>query len=390
MRRVRLGGQGISMWTPPMQRADTVPPKRTKISGWTKGAARRNRAFLMSIDPLALSHDLGYAVTLTLGATPISAAIWASMIHRFLTTLRRCGMIRYHWVTEWTKKGRPHLHLTFFLKGRAPIPPVPEKFSVDLPVAPPLELMKTRAAGAWSFYRPLLRQGTPYKIIGPNLHQKPTFALTPVSDWFTDWVITDAVHMAWERACHPLPCHRFAQHVERITAVSGWHAYVAKHCARGVEHYQRIAAGLPDGWTSSGRLWGKGGDWPICSDTLELDDTSFFRLRRAVRRWLRAKAAFKTKRGSGIYKELAQKELRYLRRSTPKPTSDTEEKRDPRKLSSVYGLTSFIPRDLLDMLLIWAMDHPDAVLIDVETSEVFGRGAAADRAIIDQIDTQPH
>ena len=49
-----------------------VPPDRTGrlICGWTEDAARNNRAFLLSVDPLGLAGDLGYAVTLTLAQTP--------------------------------------------------------------------------------------------------------------------------------------------------------------------------------------------------------------------------------------------------------------------------------------------------------------------------------
>lgn len=385
MRRIRLGGQGVSMWTPPMLRSVTVPPKRKAIAGWTKGAAQRNRAFLMSVDPVALSCDLGYAVTLTLGATPISAQVWGDINHRLLVTLRRLGVIRYHWVTEWTQKGRPHLHLTFFLKGRSPVAPSPEKFDFDLPVAPPIELMKARASGSWSFLRPILRTGTPYKVIGPKLNQKPRADPIPVSDWFTDWIVADAVFAAWERAADPLPCHVKAQHIERIDAIHGWSAYVAKHCARGVNHYQRLKAVLPATWTSSGRLWGKGGDWPARSETLTLDNVSYYRLRRAIRKWLRAKAAHNAAHAFGRKRELALRDLKHLKRAGQRQPSDAKQKRGQKALSSVYGLSSFIPRDLVDLLLIWAVDHRGAVLVDNETGEVHSFGPEADRAILYQL-----
>lgn len=384
MRRIRLGGQGVRMWTPPMQRAETKPPKRKAITGWTKGAAQRNRAFLMSVDPFALSRDLGFAVTLTLGATPVSAAVWGDIIHRFLTTLRRCGMIRYHWVTEWTRKGRPHLHLTFFLKGRAPIAPSPEKFTYSQPVASPLQLMKARASGDWSFLKPILRHGVVDKVIGPRLNQKFIWTPSSVSDWFTDWIVADAVFTAWQRACNPIPCHHYAQHVERIEALSGWQAYVAKHCARGINHYQRLATVLPERWTSSGRLWGKGGDWPARSDNLELDAISYFRLRRVIRKWLLAKASVNAGHAFGRKSEQARHDLRYLRKAGSKLRIESSRQQDKQYLSSVLGLSSFIPRDLIDMLLVWAIDHPNAVLIDADTGEVHTNNEASDKAILDR------
>ena len=70
-----------------------VPPDRTGrlICGWTEDAARNNRAFLLSVDPLGLAGDLCYAVTLTLAQTPATSAEWAAFIHRFLVTMRRAG-----------------------------------------------------------------------------------------------------------------------------------------------------------------------------------------------------------------------------------------------------------------------------------------------------------
>lgn len=180
MRRVQLGGQGVRMWTPPLQRAETTPPKREKITGWTKGAAQRNRAFLISADPTLLAHDLGYAVTLTLGATPLSAEIWGEIIHRFLVTLRRCGMIRYHWVTEWTKKGRPHLHLTFFLKGREPILPDTDRIFDDTP-ASTFAAMRNRASGPWQFIKKPWLDRYFFKVIGPFMRTKPASRGIPVS-----------------------------------------------------------------------------------------------------------------------------------------------------------------------------------------------------------------
>ncbi len=384
MRRVQLGGQGVRMWTPPLKRAETTPPKREKITGWTKGAAQRNRAFLMSVDPTILAHDLGYAVTLTLGATPLSAKIWGEIIHRFLVTLRRCGMIRYHWVTEWTKKGRPHLHLTFFLKGREPL--APDKDALTMVSSDEhLRAMKIRADGLWHFApKECFSNDMPVKIIGPRWRQKEVKERCPTSMWATDWIVASAVFRAWERAAAPLPCNDKAVHVERIEALSGWQAYVAKHCARGIGHYQRLATVLPEGWTSSGRLWGKGGDWPSRSDNLQLDDTSFFRLRRVVRKWLLAKASFNAARAFGRKQELARKELKYLRKAGSKRQAETEKQKDKKTLSSVFGLSSFMPRDLGDVMLIWAIDHPDAVLIDTDTGEVHTSNEASDKAIMDQ------
>lgn len=386
MRRINLGGQGVTMWTPPIARADTVPPPRKAISGWTPNAARRNRAFLLTVDPFGLSRDLGYAVTLTLGATPINAEIWRKIVHRFLIALRRLGVIRYHWVVEWTKKGRPHLHLTIYFQGMAPIL-LRDDLGMLRAGQSHIKAVRERAAGPWVPLSNIfgLREGIFFKVIGPNNQQKKVKHRIAGCDYLTDFSVANAILLAWQRAAAPIPCNPKAQHIERIEGVSGWHVYVAKHCARGVDHYQRAAMMMPPSWTSSGRLWGEGGDWPQRSEDLEIDDTSYFRLRRALRRWLRAKAAQKIATTSGRVQDAARRELRYLRRSGVRRGSNDTDGQKQKKLSSVLAFRTFAPRELVDLLLVWAIGHQDAVLIDLDTGEVFGDGAAADRAILDHV-----
>lgn len=386
MRRLRLGGQGVSLWTPPLYPSSSTPPKRDAITGWTRGAARRNRAFLMSVDPHGLESDLGFAATLTLGATPLNATIWAEIFHRFLVALRRLGAIRYHWVVEWTRRGRPHLHITFYLAGLEPITDKIDDFCF-LSTPGDLKLMRLRAHGPWSFaHLGAVRSETSVKIIGPDCQYRLIGRGRAQCDHYTDMIVANAVFQTWRRAADPLPCHWKAQHVERIDGPSGWMLYVAKHCARGVDHYQRATAALPPGWTTSGRLWGKGGDWAVRADTLALDETSFYRLRRALRRWLRARAAFTVANSYGDRRRQALKELRYLRADPARRTTRDD---DPRTLSSLFGLSSFAPRDLVDLLLIWAVDHPRAVLADLETGEVHSLGPHTDRATLASIAPPP-
>lgn len=377
MRRLRLGGQGVSLWTPQLRPLNPALPKRETISGWTSGAARRNRAFLMSVDPINLGSDLGYAATLTLGATPLNAVIWGQIVHRFLVALRRLGAIRYHWVVEWTRKGRPHLHITFYLRGREPITDrVPSYVLIATPGD--LKLMRQRAAGPWSFATDgAVRSQIPAKIIGPDTRWKPS-APRPMCDYFTDAVVANAVFLTWQRVADPIHCNWRAQHVERIDGVTGWLRYVAKHCARGVDHYQRASAALPSGWTGSGRLWGRGGDWPTRSENICIDVTTYNRLRRGLRRWLRGRAASTVSASFGKKREQALRELRYLRSNPRSSKTSKQAGKNPRKLSSVSGLSTFAPRELTDLLLIWAVDHPSAVMFDIETGEIFAFGPQAD------------
>lgn len=78
---------------------------------------------------------------------------------------------------------------------------------------------------------------------------------------------------------------RGMQPVKPLRAFGGWAAYVAKHAARGAEHYQRRRDSLPDGWKSTGRLWGRIGSWSLAEprDVL-LSDAQAYTLRRVARR----------------------------------------------------------------------------------------------------------
>ena len=78
----------------------------------------------------------------------------------------------------------------------------------------------------------------------------------------------------------------FAQKVLPIYETVGWLKYLAKHGARGVNHYQRSNDNIPPGWVKTGRMWGYTGDWPIGKPSrIELDYDGYYVLRRIQRRW---------------------------------------------------------------------------------------------------------
>lgn len=76
----------------------------------------------------------------------------------------------------------------------------------------------------------------------------------------------------------------------------GWGQYVAKHAARGVQHYQRSPENIPKPWQGkTGRMWGYRGDWPLSEPfRVHLEgsggDGGFFAFRRLVRSYAAAKA----------------------------------------------------------------------------------------------------
>lgn len=193
------------------------PGVRQQIKGWTASSARGNIRFLWSVNCDEIGDAPGWAVTLTLGTTPDNSDQWTSARNAFLERARRAGMTRYHWVTEWTAKGRPHLHAAIYGIERANYSLLP----------------------AW----------------------------LDIADSY-GWVVNAS-----------------GQHMVRIDGVQGWLQYVAKHAARGVVHYQRD--GAPEGWEKTGRLWGRGGDWPVEeAQQLELGEAQFVRFRELCWAWM--------------------------------------------------------------------------------------------------------
>lgn len=93
------------------------PGRRGEVKGWSAAAARRHVKFLQGVDVGALD-GVGYAVTLTLREIPESATEWSRMRDVWLKRMGRLGMVRVHWVTEWQKRGAPHLHAAVYFPER--------------------------------------------------------------------------------------------------------------------------------------------------------------------------------------------------------------------------------------------------------------------------------
>lgn len=83
--------------------------KRGKVTGWSPGAARRNLAFLASVDERHLTGH-GFAITLTVRDCPPTHADWAKAQLAWIKRQERAGLIRLHWVMEFQRRGTPHLH----------------------------------------------------------------------------------------------------------------------------------------------------------------------------------------------------------------------------------------------------------------------------------------
>jgi hypothetical protein len=191
---------GSTSGTPPgMSKHERA--KRDKVTGWTSKTARSNTAFLRSVVLDSLS-GVGFAFTLTIRDCPDTHADWHKLRDSYLKRLNRMGAIRVHWVTEWQKRGVPHLHGVVYF-------PEPDA--------------------------------------GSTQHARYQH------DLIKHWLEIAKMYTCLERGQNSKP----------ISDSLGWLQYLAKHASRGAHHYQRSSLNIPDGWKQTGRMWGRGGDWPI-------------------------------------------------------------------------------------------------------------------------------
>lgn len=83
--------------------------KRGDVGGWSNASTRSNTRFLYSVDSDSLSGS-GYALSLTIRDCPPTSDDWHRIRVAYFKRLRRLGLIRMHWLTEWQRRGVPHLH----------------------------------------------------------------------------------------------------------------------------------------------------------------------------------------------------------------------------------------------------------------------------------------
>nr|CRY96686.1 hypothetical protein [uncultured prokaryote] len=215
---------GLTAGTPPGKN-DHMRTPRGESGGWSKSSTRNNTRFLYSVDERALTGH-GFALSLTLRECPPTSDDWHKIRRGFEWRMRRMGMVRMHWLTEWQRRGVPHMH-----------------------------------AAIW--FDEGLAQRDPFAVLTIRQH----------------WLAVAGLYGAGEKG----------QNIAHITDAMGWFKYLAKHAVRGLNHYQRSADNIPEGWTKTGRMWGKLGDWPIAPvRKFYLDDEGHFKARRVIRGYARA------------------------------------------------------------------------------------------------------
>lgn len=128
------------------------------------------------------------------------------------------------------------------------------------------------------------------------------------------------------------------QVVNAIYDQVGWGQYVAKHAARGVQHYQRSPENIPAEWKGkTGRMWGYRGQWPVDAPLkVHLEgkegDGGWYAYRRLVRSYGLSQARKANDRAAVLY---ARGML----------------KANDRKLAEVRGISSWCPRSIAEQLL---------------------------------------
>lgn len=218
---------GISAGVPP-GRNDHVRRLRSDVQGWSAKSIRSNTRFLYSVLESQLT-GWGFAITLTLRDCPPDHATWVNLRRTYLKRLERRGLLRSHWVTEWQRRGVPHLHGAVWLPEG-----VTEAERAHL--------------GRW-----LVEQ----------------------------WIDVARAHQPLTRS----------QHVAPIKDPVGWFKYLSKHAARGLSHYQRAPEAVPAAWKKTGRMWGYTGDWPRLEGIkFDICRPGWFAFRRIIRRYRIANA----------------------------------------------------------------------------------------------------
>lgn len=212
---------GMTMGIPP-RRNDHARAKRQAVEGWTDSSTRRNTRFLYAVDERKLTGR-GLALSLTIRDCPPTADDWASIRRAFFKRIERIGLVRAHWLTEWQRRGVPHMHAALWI--------TPEALAAD-----------------------------PFIIATVTRH--------------------------WCEAATAYGASPRGQHVAAIDDAIGWFQYLSKHAVRGLSHYQRSPDGIPTGWQKTGRMWGHLGEWPLIEPVrYTVRNDAFWAFRRMVQRW---------------------------------------------------------------------------------------------------------
>lgn len=108
MANLRLYPSGLTVFQPSGTHT-RVRPERRPCSGWTLSSTRRLVRWLYSLDLARIDAPI-YSFTLTLRNCPPSPDHWKCLREAFFRRLHRLQVTQIHWLTEWQRRGVPHLH----------------------------------------------------------------------------------------------------------------------------------------------------------------------------------------------------------------------------------------------------------------------------------------
>ena len=83
---------------------------KAEVSGWSRNSTRSLIKFLKSVNPHKFSTGSCYCFTLTLRMCPPTPQDWKRLRESFFRSLHRHEVASILWLTEWQRRGVPHLH----------------------------------------------------------------------------------------------------------------------------------------------------------------------------------------------------------------------------------------------------------------------------------------
>jgi len=110
MANLKLYPHGITAGIPGKPRRD-IDHVRGECKGWSRNSVRSLLRLLYSLD-LQASATGGHAFsfTFTLKRAPATPDHWKRLREAFFRSIHRLGVSKVVWLTEWQRRGVPHLH----------------------------------------------------------------------------------------------------------------------------------------------------------------------------------------------------------------------------------------------------------------------------------------
>lgn len=174
-----------------------------------------------------------------------------------------------------------------------------------------------------------------------------------------------ALKEAWCRAGAGFGAQQWGQDVKPIRDAVGWSKYCAKHAARTGRHVQR--EGMPEGWEKSGRMWGKGGDWPVRLDRWILNPRAAVEVKRRMRAFLVADARVSGRKLSAYRSDCPVEWRGPVPKAYRRPVRTARRvlRSDP-ELGELRGVRMWIPEQVMGRIMAEVAGVPGCVVSQIE------------------------